>query len=189
MQPINPQFNDCSNFIASQIFPLGFERCHRAPNTMNELHTWCNIMGRMAIWDGDYTHTCFADSETWLQFRAWHDWIHQRFDCEFSLPGEHKACHIQAAQLMRLYGRGEDVRDMIALMFCEILSKLEYIVENGSGVEDGHAYTAAEWHNWKDYAQNILDNQGITDVDAIKFAEKAYDYRAEFGPKVPLPKV
>ena len=188
MQPVNQNFNDWSNFIASEIFPLGFERCHRAPNTMHELHTWCNIKGRMAIWDGDHSQTCFAHSETWLQFRAWHDWIHQRFDCPFTLEGEHKACHIQAAQLMRLYGRGEDVRDVIALMFSEILSKLEYIVECGTGVSDGYEFTNHVWRDWIPYAQNIIDNQGPTDVDAINFAVDAYQFRDKFGPKVPQPK-
>lgn len=186
--PVNQQFNDASNFIASQIFPLSFEVRHSAPNTMLELGVCLGVLNRMAIWDGDYTHTCFGHSETWLQFRAWHDWCHHRFDCAFTLEGEHKACHIQAGQLMRLYGRGEDVRDMIALLFCEILSKLEYIVETGEYVKDGYAFTCAKWPEWVAYADNIIAHQGLTDVDAMAFAEKAYDYRAEFGPTVPKDK-
>lgn len=188
LQPVNPDFNNWSCFIASQIFPLGFDVYPGAPNSMKELITCCRITKRLAIWSGDYTQSCFADSETWLNFRAWHDFIHQRYDCPFTLEGEHKACMIQAGQLMRLYGRGEDVRDVIALMFSEILSKLEHIVECGSPVKDGHAFVARVWKDWIPYAQNIIDNQGITDVDAINFAKNAYQFRDKFGPKVPQPK-
>jgi hypothetical protein len=185
VQPINPTFNEASCHIASHIFPLGFDVCRSAPNTMDELCERMDCYGRMAIWSGDYSHTCFADTETWLQFRAWHDWVHYRFGAAFTMPGEHTSCHIQAGQLMRLYGRGDDVVEMIALLFCNVIGQLEAGMETGKPVPDGHAYCAANVASWRDYAKNIVANQGRTDVDAIEFAKQAYDYRKEFGPRVP----
>lgn len=181
MQPMNAQLNDATNLIASRIFPLGFDIAHAAPNTMAELHTAMNHLGRMAIWDGEYEDTCFADTETWRQFRAWHDWVHYRYDCAFTLPGEHKALHIQAAQIMRCYGRGEDAVSMIALMFCNILGPLE-AAERGEPKVSGRQFCEANWESWVPYAREITTNQGPTDVDAIRFAVTAYDLRATVGP-------
>lgn len=183
--PLNPAFNDAACRIASHIFPLGFDVCRGAPNTMNELCDLLDCYGRMAIWSGDYSKTCFADTETWLQFRAWHDWVHYRYAAPFTMPGEHTACHIQAGQLMRLYGRGEDVVDMIALLFCNVVGQLEDGMETGKPVADGLAYCTARVDAWKPYARRIVQEQGRTDVDAIRYAERAYELRDEAGPKVP----
>lgn len=185
MEPMIPAFNDACNYIASRIFPLGFDICRGAPNTMLELNIALNIHQRQAIWDGDHEETCFANTETWRQFRAWHDWVHYRFDCAFTLAGEHKALHIQAGQLMRLYGRGPDVVDMIALMFCNIIGPLENKLVPGYQAVTGREFCEANMKHWLAYAQNIVDTQGITDVDAIQCAESAYDFRSRFGPEVP----
>ena len=82
-------------------------------------------MGRLAIWDGDHKDTCFGDTETWRQFRALHDWVHYRYGCSFTMEGEHEGLHIQADQIMRILGRGDDVLDMITLAFCNIIGPLE----------------------------------------------------------------
>lgn len=183
MTPMNQAFNDATNCIAARIFPLGFDICRAAPNTMTELEAALNIHGRMAIWDGEWEDTCFADTETWRQFRAWHDWVHYRYDCAFSLPGEHKALHIQAGQLMRLFGRGEDVVEMIALMFCNIVGPLE-AAEEGLPKVSGREFCERHVGDWMDYAAEIVAKQGPTDVDAIAFAANAYEMRRRLGPPV-----
>lgn len=185
MTPMIPAFNDACNYIASKVFPLGFDICRGAPNTTLELDIALNIHQRMAIWDGEHEETCFADTETWRQFRAWHDWVHYRFDCGFTLEGEHKAIHIQAGQLMRLYGRSPDVVEMIALMFCNIIGPLEDQLVPGYQAVSGRQYCETHHAQWVPYAENIVQNQGITDVDAIEFAKRAYEFRSEFGPIVP----
>lgn len=184
MDPMIPAFNNACNLIASKIFPLGFDMRHAAPNTYRDLCRALNEFGRMEIWDGDREQTCFAHTETWRAFRAWHDWCHYRFDGHFTLLGEHKVLHIQAGQLMRLYGRADDVRDWIALMFCNILGPLEDALVEPVTL-NGRQYCEANWQKWKPYADNIIAHQGQTDVDAIDFAEKAYEYRDKFGPAVP----
>lgn len=181
MQPMIPLFNDATNMIASRIFPLGFDICHAAPNRVDDLHTAMNYLGRMAIWDGEHEDTCFGDTETWRQFRAWHDWVHYRYDGAFTLPGEHKVLHIQAGQLMRCYGRADDVIDMIALMFCNILGPLEAAAAGKAGVS-GREFCEANWESWKPYARELVNEQGQTDVDAIRFSERAYEMRARLGP-------
>lgn len=184
--PMNPLFNHATNLIASRILPLGFDICHSAPNRMDDLHTSMNYLGRMAIWDGEREDTCFADTETWRQFRAWHDWVHYRFDCAFSLPGEHKALHIQAGQLMRCYGRADDAISMIALMFCNIIGPLEAAAA-GQAKVSGREFCEANWESWLPYARALVAEQGPTDVDAIAFAETAHDLRNRVGPRVPKP--
>lgn len=184
-EPLNPAFNDAVNLIASRIFPLGFDVHRAAPNTYDDLRVCMDVFNRMAIWSGDYSQTCFGDTETWQQFRAWHDWVHYRFGAPFTMPGEHTACHIQAGQLMRLYGRGDDVVEMIALLFCEIVGRLEDGMEHGRPTPDPHAYCAANVDGWRAYARKIVAEQGPTDVDAIRYAARAYALRAEVGPPVP----
>lgn len=103
LSPMIQAFNDVTNLIASRIFPLGFDICRSAPNRIDDLHTALNFMGRMAIWDGDHEDTCFGDTETWRQFRKWHDWVHYRYNCGFTMEGEHKALHTQAGQIMRTW--------------------------------------------------------------------------------------
>lgn len=185
LQPLNPQFNDAACFIASRIFPLGFDVYRAAPNTFHELHHQMDMLNRMAIWSGDYSHTPFADTETWWQFRAWHDWVHHRFGdsgADFSMPGEHVACHIQAGQLMRLYGRTPDVTAMIALLFCHVVGQLE-AAAIGQDVSDGHSFCSENWQSWMPYAERIVAEQGYTDVDAIAFGRAyAQQMRAELGP-------
>lgn len=182
--PLNPQFNDACAHIASYIFPLGFDVCRSAPNTIPELHTAMDLYGRMAIWSGDHSSTCFADTETWWQFRAWHDWVHYRYGAGFTMPDEHAACHIQAGQLMRLYGRGEDVVQMIALLFCNIIGQLEAGMA-GKPVTDGHAFCAENVAAWVAYARKIVEEQGRTDVDAKRYGKSCYALRDSAGPPVP----
>lgn len=184
MAPMLPLFNDATNLIASRIFPLGFDICRSAPNRIDDLHTAMNFIGRMAIWDGDHEDTCFGDTETWRQFRAWHDWVHYRFDCRFSLKGEHKALHIQAGQLMRTYGRGDDVTAMIALLFCNIIGPLE-AAEAGLPKVSGRDYCEANLESWMAYARDVVAHQGCTDVDAIAYAKDCYAKREAFGPVIP----
>lgn len=182
--PVNPQFNEACVRVASYVFPLGFDVYRGAPNTGPELNHLMDLYGRMAIWSGDYSTTCFADTETWWQFRAWHDWVHYRFGCQFNMPGEHMACHIQAGQLMRLFGRGEDVTRMIALLFCNVIGQLESGMA-GAPVADGHAYCDANAEAWLPYARHIVEVQGRTDLDAIRFSQDAYVLRDNLGPPVP----
>lgn len=182
--PVNPEFNKACVFIASQIFPLGFDVRHNAPNSMEELNESMNSLNRMAIWSGDYSNSCFGDSETWFQYRAWHDWIHYRFSCPFTLPGEHMALHIQTGQLIRLYGRGDNVADMVALMFAATLGPLE-CAEAGKAVTDAHEFCATTWRDWLPYAKHLLSLPITTDPDFRASAEDAYSFRAKFGPPVP----
>jgi hypothetical protein len=74
---------------------------------------------------------------------------------------------------------------MIALMFCNIIGPLENKLVPGYQAVTGREYCEANMNNWIAYAQNIVDTQGITDVDAIRCAESAYDFRSRFGPEVP----
>lgn len=184
-QPINPEFNDACVFIASKIFPLSFDVFRSAPNTYPDLHRSMDQLNRMAIWSGDHSNTCFADTETWWQFRAWHDWCHYRFGLDFTMPGEHAVCHVQAGQLMRLYGRGDNVQAMIALLFCNIVGQLEAGMA-GQPVTDGHAYCSEKVGDWMPYAARIIAEQGTTDIDAMRYAQQAYRLRAAVGPAVPV---
>jgi len=183
LTPMIPAFNDVTNLIASRIFPLGFDICRSAPNRIDDLHTALNFMGRMAIWDGEHEDTCFGDTETWRQFRAWHDWVHYRFDCGFTMEGEHKALHIQAGQIMRILGRGDDVVDMIALTFCNIIGPLEATMV-GLPKISGREFCETHLDEWRAYARDIRDHQGQTDADACAYAGAAYERRASLGPKI-----
>lgn len=184
MEPMNPLFNTATNLITARIFPVGFDVCHSAPNRLEDLHTALNYFGRMSIWDGEREDTCFGDTETWRQFRAWHDWVHYRYDCAFSMEGEHKALHIQAGQLMRLYGRADDVIEMVALLFCNIIGPLE-AADAGLPKVSGREFCEANWQNWVPYAREVVAAQGPTDVDAINYAKTCWDLRAKFGPEIP----
>jgi hypothetical protein len=182
--PVDPAFNAAVHCIAAHIFPLGFDVRKAAPNTFDELHSQMDVMGRMSIWSGDYTRSAFADTETWWQFRAWHDWVHYRYGAGFNMPGEHVACHIQAGQLMRLYGRTDDVVRMIAVLFCNVIGPLESAMAHRP-VTDAHAYTVDNVGSWMPYAAKVVAEQGYTDADAVEYAKQAYLLRDTVGPRVP----
>lgn len=185
LKPINQAFNNACLYIATRLFPLGFDVCANAPNSMQSLADSMNRLGRMAIWSGDHTRaSCFADSEVWLQFRAWHDWIHYRFSCAFCMLGEHEACHIQAGQLRRLYGEGEDVAEMVALLFTTVIDPLEYAAA-GQPIQVGLEHARANWRAWLPYARHVLATQGESDYAAKLFAADYLGFRAEHGPKIP----
>lgn len=183
MQPVSQELNDASIEICTRIFPFGFDVTDDAPNSFDELSDALRHTGRMAIWAGDFSHTAFADTEAWREFRAWHDWVHYRYDLRFSLPDEHAVCHVQAAQLVRLYGRGENVAKMVAVLFCTILDTLEQPL-SGNTPADWWEFARDNWERWLPYARKLVGEQGVTDVAALRYAANCYAIRAEVGPPV-----
>lgn len=183
-EPVCDKLNAASVEICTRIFPLGFDVTDNAPNTFEELTVALANHGRMAIWTGDYHDTVFGDTEIWREFRAWHDWCHYRYNLQFNLPDEHAVCHVQAAQLVRLYGRGEDVAQMIATMFCVILDTLEQPLA-GNNPESWWQFGRDNYGRWLPYARRLLERQGLSDLDAIRLSKEAYTWRAELGPAVP----
>lgn len=187
-KPILQSFNDAIVYIATRLFPLGFDVFNAAPNSYEELRASMERTNRLAIWTGDYTDSAFADSEVWRQFRAWHDWTHYRYGCGFNMLGEHEACHVQAGQLRRLYGSGEDVAQMVALLFQSILGPLEQQAA-GIKVESNYQLSLDQWESWLPYARRVLAEQGDSDNAALAYARRCYDLRAEVGPPIPAPRL
>ena len=66
----------------------------------------------LPIWSGASEGTIWGEPRfNWL-FRAWHDSIHVRYGCDFTLEGELKASRIQA-QLARDMGLNELAQIMV----------------------------------------------------------------------------
>ena len=80
--------------------------------------------------------TIFADPEINVMFRAWHDYVHLKYNLPFNLEGELEAAFIQCAELPFDWWMEKH------LVMIEIGAQTLYNVKNeGSFVEDQIAFT------------------------------------------------
>ena len=179
--PLNPLFNDWIIDLSTALFPYGFDVRVNAPNTAADLSATMR-MGRMVVWDSDYSTSDIADTETHRAFRALHDWAHWRYDLPFTMAGEYAACHVHTSQIIRYFGRNEGVERTIAQLWANIISTLEYVADHdGAYPADQHAFVEANIETWLPLARLLLERQGASDIHALKTAEGFEALREEAG--------
>lgn len=177
LQPLNPSLNWAVNTIAEKTFPFGFHVRPDAPNTIAEIEREFRLTGQISIWPGDFTLTGFGDTETWRNFRAWHDYVHMRYGFPFGMPGEYGAATFQSFQLYRLLGRDDVAIDAVAQLWAELIGPLEAQVK-GHTVPCARAFVRAQKPLWLPMAQHIAGLSCSSSVDWLGHANEAARCRA-----------
>lgn len=123
-KPLSPLLNNVAGIMADRCLPCGWDVRPDAPNTFDDVKREYHHTGRISIWEGDYG-SGFGDLETWRAFRAWHDYVHIRYDFPFTLGGEWGAAAFQSFQIFRICGRDEAAIQAVAQMWAELVHPLE----------------------------------------------------------------
>lgn len=142
--PLNITFNVATLHCATRCFPFGWRVTdnHVEPNLVlmraefEDKHT-------LTVWTGASDCTIFADREINWAFRAWHDWHHVHCSAGFDRDSELRVAYSQADDLIKLYGRTIQTRDMVALLFAEIIGQFDYNAEAGFFPIDQMAFVKA----------------------------------------------
>lgn len=91
--------------------------------------------GKIHIWTGASDGTIFGDPTVNHKFRAWHDYIHIKYDKGYDFIGETMVAQIQKSQLPY------DWLIERELIECEIVGQALYFMEHGDFLQDQRAYT------------------------------------------------
>lgn len=169
LEPLNPALNWATNVLASQIFPFGYDIRPNAPNTYDECCEEFRLTGKISIWDGDYTNTGFGDTETWRNFRAWHDYVHVRYGFPFTMPGEYGAATFQSFQVYRLLGRDDVAVDAVSQVWAELIGPLEARLQEHT-IPCPRVFVRDQKPIWRPLATKLATYSCQSTVDALKHA-------------------
>lgn len=172
-EPLSHPFNIAVWTIANTLHPLGWDVSSEAPSTYEDLVKDVAKRGRFTVWNGASDETIYADPETNFAFRAWHDWVHWRYNLDFSPANERAVAYVQAAHLLRTYGKEWQTNDFVALILAEVIGQAEYKDHFGDFPHfqvDFVREAAKEFSALAYTLCNLLD--GKSDRAAIRLAKK-----------------
>lgn len=178
--PLNEAFNWAVNVIADKIFPFGYNIRPNAPNTYDECCEEFRLTGQISIWSGDFDNTGFGDTETWQNFRAWHDFVHVRHQFPFTMPGEYAAATVQSFQLFKLLGRDETSIDAVAQLWAELIGPLEARLHNHT-IPCARQFVREQKAVWKPLAERLATWRATSSADILAHARTMADQRARWG--------
>lgn len=175
--PFSPQLNAATWTLANCLHPTGWDARDHAPTSLEELNACVQGTGRLAVWNGASGDTIFGDPETNYAFRAWHDWVHWRYQLPFTPDGEAAAAFVQVRHLVSRYGDGSDVVEMAALVLCEVMGQVRYEKQTDAFPVDQRQFAREHVGDWRTLAMVLVTQfgeDGVTDARAIKVAYSAW---------------
>lgn len=175
-EPLNTKLNWAVNVITAATFPFGYDIRPNAPNTFDECCEEFRLTGKISIWDGDFSNTGFGDTETWRNFRAWHDYVHVRYNFLFTMPGEYAAATFQSFQLYRLLGRDNEAIDAVAQVWAELIGPLEAKLHNHT-VPCARQFVREQKPVWRPLADKLAMLSCQSTVDALRIAAEIGEQR------------
>lgn len=176
-EPLSLALNMATNVIAGKVFPFGYDIRPNAPNTFDECCEEFRLTGKISIWDGDFSNTGFGDTETWRNFRAWHDWVHVRYSFPFTMPGEYGAATFQSFQVFSILGRGEQAIDAVAQVWAELIGPLEAQLQEHT-IPCPREFVREGKSVWRPLAARLATWSCQSTVDALAHAQTLADQRA-----------
>jgi len=179
-EPLNAALNYAVNTIADRVFPFGYNVRPNAPNTYDECCEEFRTTGQISIWDGDYTNTGFGDTETWRNFRAWHDFVHVRHQFPFDMPGEYAAATFQSFQIYKILGRDDIAIDAVAQLWAELIGPLEARLHNHT-IPCARQFVREQKPIWRPLAERLAATTCHTSSDALREAAKMAAQRRAWG--------
>lgn len=174
--PLSPALNRAVNIIVDRIFPFGYNVRPNAPNTYDECCEEFRTTGQISIWSGDFDNTGFGDTLTWQNFRAWHDWVHVRFQFPFTMPGEYAAATIHSYQVFRLLGTTEEAIDAVAQLWAELIGPLEAQLHNHT-IPCARQFVREQKAVWRPLAERLAATPCHTSADAVRIAGQMSEHR------------
>lgn len=178
--PLNPHLNWAVNVIAAKTFPFGYDVRPNAPNTYDECCAEFRTTGKISIWDGDFSNTGFGDTETWRNFRAWHDYVHVRHGFPFTMPGEYGAATFQSFQVYSLLGRDDNAIDAVAQVWAELIAPLEAQLQQHT-IPCPRQFVRESKPIWRPLAERLASYKCESTVDALRHAAELSAQRTRWG--------
>ncbi|MGI1661363.1 hypothetical protein ACRDNQ_03895 [Palleronia sp. KMU-117] len=140
--PLDESFNEAVLVIAGKLVPQ-YVVSDDAPGTFRALKEHLDAGKTLVVAAAGSDYTVFGTPEVNWAFRAWHDWVHWRFEYDFSLPGEAATCSKQIEHLYTYFPGSPHLERWSRLLVAEVIGQRQYYERHRAYVDDQRAFAVA----------------------------------------------